>query len=315
MPVDPEIQGFLDLVNATDAVALDGPAAALFVRETYDMLMVMLGTGPESPSAEDRTVSGPAGDIPVRIYRPSGVERPPVLVYFHGGGFVIGNIADSDRDCRLIAQEAACAVVSVEYRLAPEHPYPAAPDDCYAALVWVAAHGDELGLDLSRLAVGGDSAGGNLAAGVAQRARDNNGPTIAFQLLVYPVVDMTVDPLQSPYESMRTNAEGFFLEREAMVWFEECYLPERALGSQAGASPIVATSLAGLPPALVMTCEFDPLRDQGEAYAKALADAGVEVTLSRYDGGIHGLFSMALTSAIGRRFMDEAVAALAGALA
>jgi acetyl esterase len=300
---------------ATETASLDGPEAAPVVRGAYDTLMAMMGAGPESVSGEDLVVPGPAGDIPVRVYRPGAVDRPPVLVYFHGGGFVIGNIAGSDRECRLMAEEAGCAVVSVEYRLAPEHPYPAAPDDCWAAVQWVVAHGDELNVDLSRLAVGGDSAGGNLAAGVAQRAHAAGGPQIVFQLLVYPVTDMRVPPLQSPYGSMHTNAEGYFLEAAAMVWFEECYLPNRSLGADAAASPMAATSLAGLPAALVLTCEYDPLRDQGEAYAKALADAGVDLTLSRYDGAIHGLFSMALTSAIGRRFMDEITAALARALA
>jgi acetyl esterase/lipase len=315
MAVDPEIQGFLDLLAASEPASLDGPDSAPKLRATYDILMVMLGAGPESVSVEDGAVSGPSGDVPIRIYRPADIDRPGVLVYFHGGGFVIGNVADSERDCRLMADEAGCAVVSVDYRLAPEHPYPAAPEDCYAALSWVADHGGELGLDVSRLAVGGDSAGGNLAAGVSLRARDEGGPAVGFQLLVYPVVDMRVPPAQSPYESMHTNATGYFLEQRAMDWFERCYLPDRTLGAEVGASPIMATTLTGLPPALVMTCEFDPLRDQGEAFAKALADAGVDVTLSRYDGAIHGLFSMALTSGIGRSFMDEATAALRTALA
>jgi acetyl esterase len=284
-------------------------------RAVFDSMVSMLGEGPESVSTEDRSVPGPAGDIPIRIYRPEGADRPGVCVFFHGGGFVLGNIATHDRDCRMIADQASCLVVSVDYRLAPEHPFPAAPDDCYAALEWVAAHADEIGGDPARLAVAGDSAGGNLAAVTALRARDRSGPALAFQLLIYPVVDMTPTVDDPGYESMLENAEGYYLTLADMEFFSDCYLPDEAAKSDPSASPIKAPSLEGLPPALVLTCEFDPLRDQGEAYAKALADVGVPVTLNRYDGAIHGVMDMAMITEIGGRFISEAALALGAALA
>ncbi len=313
MPIDPQLQPLLDMINSQPPQSWTPERAPEF-RAIFDSMVTILGDGPATVAAEERTIPGPGGEIPVRIYRPEGVEDPGICVYFHGGGFVIGNLDTHDRDCRILAEQAQCLVVSVDYRLAPEHPFPAAPDDCYAALEWVAEHGRSLGGDTSRLAVAGDSAGGNLAAVVAQRARDRSGPELAFQLLVYPVVDVS-PTLENPiYESMTENAEGYFLSLEDMLFFEQCYIVSDAHKTDPAASPILAESLEGLPPAHVLTCEFDPLRDQGEAYAKALADAGVAVTLSRYDGAIHGVMGMAMITDIGQRFISEAALALGAAL-
>jgi acetyl esterase len=314
VPVDPQIANLLELLNAAPVIDLSAPDAVATMRSMLDAFMALLGTGPDGVSQEDHAAPGPAGDVPVRLYRPDGVERPGVLVFFHGGGFAVGNVAGYDRECRIMASEAGCAVAAVEYRLAPEHPFPAAPDDCSAALEWLTAQADQLGLDPDRIAVGGDSAGGNLTAVTALRARDTGGPPLRLQLLLYPVVDLSSTIDAHAYPSLLENAEGYFLEAATMEAFQGWYVPDPSTRADPSASPILAPSLADLPPAVVLTCEFDPLRDEGEAYAKALANAGVDVTLSRYDGAIHGLFQMSGTTDIGRRFMDEVVGALRAAL-
>jgi acetyl esterase len=230
----------------------------------------------------------------------------PVLVYLHGGGWVIGTLDSYDATCRELAQGAGCVVVSVDYRLAPEHRYPAAPEDCYAAVQWVAANAASLGADAKRLAVGGDSAGGNLSAVVSQMARDRGGPAIRFQLLIYPVTD--ADFTRRSYVD---NAEGYLLTTASMRWFWDHYVPEQAKRAEPYASPLRAADLSGLPPAWVCTAEFDPLRDEGEAYAKRLQQAGVSTTLTRFDGLIHGFVSMGLVAPKAQAGVDEAIAALA----
>jgi len=255
-------------------------------------------------SVEDLMIDGPAGAIPVRIYRPSAAPAP-VHVHFHGGGWVIGDLDTHDRDCREICVGADCIVVAVDYRLAPEHIFPAAPEDCYAALCWATANLDSLCALPGAVSVGGDSAGGNLAAAVALMARDRNGPAIAMQLLIYPVTDATMES-----GSYRDNADGYLLSRTMMSWFWDHYCPDLALRADPLASPIAAEDLAGLPPALVMTAEFDPLRDEGEAYAERLIAAGVEVEVRRFDGLIHGFFSQAGMIEAAREGVDLAVKAL-----
>jgi acetyl esterase len=242
-------------------------------------------------SVEDRSITGSAGEIPVRVYRPAddGVPRPGV-VYFHGGGFVICDLDTHDGACRHLANAVDAVVVSVDYRLAPEHRWPAAADDAFAATQWVAAHADELGVDADRLAVAGDSAGGNLTAVVAQMARDRAGPALVFQLLVYPVIDLSAT--RSEHASQTENARGYFLTVDQMEWFREQYLATDADGEEAYASPIKAGSLVGLPPACVVTAEMDPLRDEGEAYGRALRAAGVPVEIHRAPGMFHGFFNM-----------------------
>jgi acetyl esterase len=264
----------------------------------------------EMAHVRDRTIPGPVGSIPVREYRPSadGASPQPVVVFFHGGGWVIGDLETHDRLARRIARDAGCLVVAVHYRRAPEHRYPAAADDAYAATAWVAEHAAELGADPDRLAVVGDSAGGNLAAVVAHMARDRGGPPIAFQLLVYPVIDHSFET-----DSYRDNAEGWMLTAKHMRWYWDQYLGPDGDGADPYASPLRG-DLAGLPPAHVVTAEYDPLRDEGDAYADALRAAGVDVTLQRADGMWHGFLSVAELLADADPPTRETIAALRDAL-
>ena len=242
------------------------------------------------PMAEvqDFTVPGPAGRLPVRLYKPEGSgSTPPLVVFFHGGGWVIGSIESHDATCRALASASGCAVASVEYRLAPESAFPAAPEDCYAATLWLAENAAELGVDGERLAVAGDSAGGNLAAVVSLMARDRGGPRISYQVLIYPAVDVEGD-----YPSRTENAEGYFLTARAMRWFYGHYIQDESHAKDTLASPLLADDHSGLPPAIVITAGYDPLRDEGEAYAEKLREAGVEVKVSRNEGMIHGFASM-----------------------
>jgi len=243
---------------------------------------------PESVGAvRNFTIDGPAGGIPVRIYTPEGEGPFPVFVYLHGGGWVLGNLETHDPTCRALTNATDHVVVSVDYRRAPEHPFPAAPEDCYAAVQWVAENPNAVHGDPSRLVVGGDSAGGNLAAAVAQVARDHDGPDIAYQVLIYPATNHAFDT--ASYEE---NAEGYFLTRSDMEWFWDHYLAHEFSGQNPYASPLQARSLDELPPATVLTCGFDPLRDEGAAYATRLDDAGVSVTHRHYEEMIHGFASM-----------------------
>jgi acetyl esterase len=307
MPLDPQARAFLDQLEALDAPPMSQQTAKE-ARDSFTALVALvMGPPEERVPTEDRIVPGPAGDIPVRIYHPENDRPLPVVVYFHGGGFVIGDIASHDTICHRLAAGVPALVVSVDYRLAPEHRFPAAVKDCDAATSWVSAHAAEYGGDPSRLAVAGDSAGGNLAAVVARHARDANGPPIAFQLLVYPGIDMTCS-----LPSHTENGEGYFLDSDMMDWFLDNYMADADL-RHPDASPLFADDLAGLPPALVVTAEFDPLRDEGEAYAERLRQAGVTVTTSRYDGMIHGFYGLDIFDA-GKRAMAETVTALRDAL-
>jgi acetyl esterase len=279
------------------------PLHALPVADARALMTAMAGMSGtrDLPLAkvENRTIPGPAGQIPVRIYTPNGTGPFGLLVFFHGGGWVIGNLDTHDGTCRELAHGAGCVVMSVDYRLAPEHKFPAAADDCYAATAWAAAHAAEIGADPARIAVGGDSAGGNLTCVVALMARDKGGPALCFQLPIYPATSTALD-----MPSYVENATGYLLETEAMVWFWGHYLESQTDGESPYASPLRAQDLKGLPPAFVITAEFDPLRDEGERYAKRLQDAGVPTTLKRFDGMIHGFIGM---SAI----MDQAKTGIA----
>jgi acetyl esterase len=253
---------------------------------------------------ENRLIPGPSGQIPVRIYWGAQTAGLPILVYFHGGGWVIGDLDSHDGACRTLANKAGCIVVSVDYRLAPEHRFPAAVDDCYAATVWAAENAASLGGDALKLAVGGDSAGGNLAAVVALKAREQRGPAITHQLLVYPVTDFD---FSTP--SYSDNGDGYLLTKAGMEWFWNHYLGELD-GADVYASPMRAKDLSGLPPATVLTAEYDPLRDEGERYAKRLQEAGVRTTLTRYDGQIHGFFTQVAMPKTYERCMNQAAEAL-----
>jgi acetyl esterase len=269
--------------------------------------------GKETPvgKIENRKIPGPAGEIPVRIYTPLDAKAHvlPGLVFFHGGGFVIGDLETHDDLCRCLANGSGCRVVSVDYRLAPECPFPAAVEDCYAATKYVAKHAEEFGIDPARFAVGGDSAGGNLAAVVSLLAKIE-GPKIGFQLLIYPVTQLG----QPDLPSMKENARGYFLERESMAWFTRMYCPDAAHHGDARMSPLLAKDLTELPPAYVVTAGFDPLRDEGKAYADRLDAAGVPVTYVNYPGMIHGFFSLRGLIPKAREAIAAASAAVSAAL-
>lgn len=293
MPLDPQARAVLEQMAAAGIQ----PPHTLSVPEARQALIERrrLTAGAPEPVAHvrDATIPGPAGPIPIRVYRPEGPAPLPTLVYFHGGGWVLGSIETHDGICRALANAGTCQVVSVEYRLAPEHKFPAAVEDAYAATAWVAGNAAALGSAAERIAVGGDSAGGNLAAAVCLLARDRGGPRLAFQLLLYPVTNFAFDT-----PSYTENADGYLLTQADMRWFWRHYLPDEAAGRSPYASPLQAEDLRSLPPALVVTAEFDPLRDEGEAYAARLHDAGVPTELRRSDGLIHGFLGM--TAAIDR---------------
>jgi len=284
MPLDPLIEKLLEELKAAGAkppwdTTLEEIRAAQLKRLAW--------SGPPAPvrQCDDFSIPGPAGPIPVRIY---GHEpAAPVLIWFHGGGFVAGSIEAQDPVYRLLALRSGCTLLAVDYRLAPEHPFPAAVEDACAVLSWVTTHGRERGLDPARVAIGGDSAGANLATVAARRARDRGAVVPRFQALVYPVTDATMSR-----ESYNTFAEGYMLTRRHMEWYYAQYLPPGTDPRNPDVSPLFAPSLAGLPPALVLTAEYDPLRDEGEVYAARLRDAGVDVSLTRCAGLIHGFFSM-----------------------
>jgi acetyl esterase len=303
--LDPQAAAFLQvlaLVNAPPNCEQTPEQAREMVRS-----LVVLAPPPEPIArVEDSIIPGPAGQIPVRVYTPEGEGPFPILVYNHGGGWVIGGLDTHEGTCRSIANSAGCVIVSVDYRLAPECKFPAAVEDSYAALEWVTANARSINGDPARIAVGGDSSGGNIAAVVAILARDRNGPRLCHQLLIYPVTDVSC----LDTDSYRQFAEGYMLTKADMAWFRDHYVRSPEDARSPLVSPLLADDLSRLPPALVITGEFDVLRDEGEAYAKRLNEAGVPARCSRYNGMIHGFFSM---EAIMDRAIDainEAAAAL-----
>ncbi|MEZ5407032.1 MAG: alpha/beta hydrolase [Acidimicrobiales bacterium] len=310
MPIDPIAAGLLQQMAEAGMPPLNemSPADARLAAEGFRAL-----AGEPEPVADvtNRTIPGPGGDIPVRIYTPAGGGSSlACLVYYHGGGWVLGDIEGVDTICRAVANRAGCKVVSVEYRLAPEHKFPAPFDDCYATLEWVAANGDSIGVDTSKLAVGGDSAGGNLAAAVALKARDAGGPALCHQLLVYPVTNHDYGTV-----SYSDNGDGYLLTQDMMKWFWDHYLNDAEEGRNPLASPLAASDLSGLPSAFVITAEFDPLRDEGEAYAAKLAEAGVNVSHQRFDGQIHAFWQMPGVFPAALEAADKAAAELKAAFA
>lgn len=306
MPLDPQIQTFLDQLAASGLPPLD----ALTPREArlhMEAGTLMLGRLPTVGRSEDQSAPGPSGPIRLRLTAPSSRDPLPALVYFHGGGWVSGSLFSHEHLCRALTLASGLAVISVDYRLAPEHSFPSAVDDAEAATRWVFEHAADLGLDPARLAVGGDSAGGNLAAVVARRLRDRDsgGPPLAAQLLLYPATDADFDT-----PSYHANAAGYMLTRAGMMWYWDHYLPDRARRSDPDAAPLRTERLAGLPPAVVVTAEFDPLHDEGEAYARRLADAGVPVRGFSYDGLIHGFLRRYRLLDRGPSAIDEIARAL-----
>jgi acetyl esterase len=310
MPLDPQVQQLLDQMAALEAPPLEEQSVE--AARTAMAAVAGLAVGPEVGSVEDLTVSSSRGAVPVRLYRPpAGPEGPlPLLIWFHGGGWVIGDLASADPTARDLCVQSGVMIASVDYPLAPEHQFPAAPEACFEVTRWLAGNAASIGADGARIGIGGDSAGANLAAVTAIAARDQGGPTLAFQLLVYPVTDCL-----GSYPSVKENGEGYMLTNQAMSWFGHHYLPEGTDPKDPVASPIYTPDLSNLPSALVITAEFDPLRDEGEAYGKRLEQGGVPVTTSRYDGMVHGFFSMTAVLDAARQAVAEAAAAVKLALA
>jgi len=309
MDLRPEIKALLDQVARSGRPPLHRQSvdqARAFHAEDAPAL-----NGRPAPVAAvaDRVVPGPAGGLGVRVYTPEGEAPFPIVVFFHGGGWVVGTLDTYDPLCRALAAAVPAVVVSVDYRLAPEHRWPAAVEDAYAATLWASRSAAELGGAQHRLAVAGDSAGGNLAAVVALGARDRGGPPIAFQLLVYPALDAAADTA-----SWREYAEGFYLTAAGMRWYWDHYLGG-ADGRAPDASPLRAAFFGGLPPALVLVADHDVLRDEGEAYAARLAEAGVAATVSRQPGVVHGFLRWRAVTGAADAALQEAAAALRTALA
>lgn len=286
MPLNPQVRALLDSMAASGVpplhmLPIDGARQAMYN-------FIPLGGPPEEVArVEDRQIPGTHGAIQVRIYTPEGSGPFPVLVFFHGGGFVIGDIATYDTMCRKLTNGAQCITVSVDYRRAPEEKFPAAVEDSYEATCWIAKNCATFNGDPKRIAVGGDSAGGNLSAVISLIARDRGGPPLMYQVLIYPVTNMG-----GQTASREENADGYLLTKQDMAWFTNLYLSNEDEKFNPQVSPLLAPDLRGLPPALVITAEFDPLRDEGEMYARRLNDARVPVTATRYNGMIHLFLSM-----------------------
>lgn len=292
MPLHPQAEAFLQRL----ADANLPPLEQMSIEQARSMVLPIAGEPERVGGVVSDVVKTPAGEIPVRVFVPQvdtaeldEPRRPPVgrpmLMFFHGGGWVLGSIDTHEAVCRRLTNVGRCLVISVDYRLAPEHRFPAAVDDCFAAAHWACEQAEHLGGDPARLFVAGDSAGGNLAAAVCLRARDEGGPPLRGQVLVYPITDRSFDR-----DSYRENATGYHLTADNMRWFWEQYLASDAEGPHPWASPLRADGHAGLPPALIVTAEFDPLRDEGRAYAERLIAAGVPVEQIHCPGMIHGFF-------------------------
>jgi acetyl esterase len=285
-PLDPQVKVLLDQMAAAKQPAFHSQSP-VDARKAMNAMLNVLGPGPEVHRVENRKIPGPAGEIPVRIYTPA--SKPiGILVYFHGGGWVVGDLESHDYVCRALTNATGCTVLAVDYRLAPEHKFPAGPDDCYAATLWASKNATSLGSDADHIAVGGDSAGGNLAAAISLMARDRGGPRIRHQMLIYPAIDAAMDtPSQKEF-----MADGFVLSKLDMEWFWGHYLKNPKDGENPLASPNHAKDLKNLPPTDIITASHDPLRDEGEAFAEQLKAAGNKVKVKRFQGVVHGFVSL-----------------------
>lgn len=312
MPLDPNVQGLMARMAAAGRPKIwqlspdEARQAMIALAQAVDVKDVPIGR------IDNGTVAAPGRVLPYRLYTPvdAGAGLLPGLVYFHGGGCVVGNIETHEGLCRLLANGARCRVISVDYRLAPEHPFPAAVDDSLAAVGWVAEHADTLGIDRERLAVGGDSSGGNLAAVICQLVKQFGGPSIALQVLLCPALDLRHDT-----ESFRAYGEGYFLEAKSAEWFSGHYPGGNADLCDVRLSPLLATDLAGLPAAHIHTAEFDLLRDEGKSYADRLEAAGVPVKYVCHLGMIHHFYAMAGAIPYARNAIEQIGAAIGMALA
>lgn len=312
MPLDPQAQIIIGLVKQSGLPEF-WQLTPDQAREQYQLRVSKLAVKEPIFKTTDRPIPGAGSELPIRIYQPREAkpgERLPVLVWFHGGGFVIGNLDTHDSACRMLANQADCLVVAVDYRLAPEFKFPAAVEDSMAALRWVALHAREIGADSERIAVGGDSAGGNLAAVCALMARNEGHPRLALQLLVYPCT--APEPETA---SHRKFAEGYLLTRNTITWFYRQYVRSPKDFQDFRFAPLVADDLSNLPPALVLVAGYDPLRDEGVEYAKRLVEAGNRVTLTNYEGMIHGFYLMGGAVDAAKRAVAESAAALKAAFA
>jgi acetyl esterase len=305
--LDLQVQAYLRRLEAFGTVDYD-TLTVDEARNSHESSLVFAGEPEKVGRIEELTAPGPHGGVPVRVYLPEGEGVFPGLVYFHGGGWVVGHLGTGDVPLRALTNRARCAVVSVDYRLAPEHKFPVALEDCWAVTRWVAKTAADQEIDPARLAVGGDSAGGNLAAAVSLLARAEGWPRLLLQLLIYPVTNFDFGT-----QSYRDNAEGYALTREAMRWYWSHYLPNGDDGSSPLASPLRAHDLSGLPPAFVATCDFDPLRDEGEEYGSRMLEAGVSVTIRRYQGMIHGFLRLGGVIDAAHGLVSDCAAALAEA--
>jgi acetyl esterase len=308
MALDPDAERVLEMVRASGRPPYEtlspAEARALFLAGREALAL------DPAPVAMVRDITGPGG-VSLRLYRGAGTDAAamlPALVYFHGGGWVIGDLDSHDSVCRHIANAASCTIISVDYRLAPEHKFPAAVEDCFAAASWVAAEAATLAIDRERIAVGGDSAGSNLAAVVSLLARDRGAPRLRYQILAYPAVEASMS-----HPSIARFAEGFLLTRASMKWFYDCYLRGPADVEDWRASPLRAADLSGVPPALVLTAGFDPLCDEGESYARRLQDHGVAVDHRHYPDQIHGFLSAGKIIRAAVPVLDEIATALTSA--
>jgi len=309
MTLQPDTKAFVEMVELARA---EGPPVAEqtpeFARDRYQAMAHILGAGPDLPGGvSESEIPGPDGPISIRIYRPLGEGPHPALVFYHGGGFVIGDLETHDKECRLLSSKANCIVVAVDYRLAPESPFPAAVEDAWAALKWVVDQGSTIGIDTHRLAVGGDSAGGNLAAVMALMARDA-AIDLKLQMLVYPATDAS-----QHYDSFTENAQGPLLTVEVIEWFWGHYLgaaPSDEVRTDWRFSPAKAASHSNLAPTYLATCSADPLRDEGNAYAALLAEAGVTVKHSLFEGQPHALFQFFNVCEGAKQLIEECAAAL-----
>jgi acetyl esterase len=306
MPLDPDVVETLALLETTGIMQPWHDLTPIQVRELTEPITEFCAPlGGPVAAEEDRRIPGPGGELTVRIYQPDAPGPLPVVVYLHGGGWVLYDLDTFNPVCRDLANAAGAIVVAVAYRLAPEHPFPAAVDDAYATVCWAAEHAAEIGGDGTRLAVAGDSAGGNMSAVTALRCRDAGGPALAFQLVINPVTDCDLDT-----DSYHEFAEGMFLTRDQMRWYWDHYLSDPQARVHPWASPLRAADLSGLPPAIVYTAENDPLRDEGEAFAARLAEAGVPTVARRVEGVIHGFMNLGNASVKGAEAVAEAGAAL-----